>query len=115
MATTINEIIQYKYDNNSLGSTIASPLCPLFNNDDGKQIVYLNLYNWAFIPLYNKKDDINSSSNKKDDIMSGPALEEVMLRYIDTIYEQYKEMTDMLLTNEEVEKEILTNEDIENE
>jgi len=38
-----------------------------------------------------------------------------MLRYIDTIYEQYKEMTDMLLTNEEVEKEILTNEDIENE
>jgi hypothetical protein len=118
MATTINEIIQYKYDGNSLGSTIASPLAPLFDNEDDKQIVIINRINWVMVPLYDIKNDISITDDEElgdTDDMTGTTLKNVMSRYIDSVYDQYEEMTNFLLKEEAVEKEILTEEETKNE
>jgi hypothetical protein len=58
------------------------------------------------------RKDINSPFESYE---HGIDLKNVMSRYIDNVYNQYEEMTNFLLKEEEVEKEILTKEETNNE
>lgn len=105
LATTFNEIIQYKYNGNSVGSTLSTPLGPLFNNVDNKSLVFLNMTNYLFIPLYKNTDNIEENQRSA-------VLKDAMLPYIDSIYSQYGQMADffvdsMIKTEEQKEESII--------
>ena len=94
LASTFNEIIQYKYKGDQYGSTIASPLGPLFKNSDDKSIVYLNRAGWVFVPLVDietmKVDEKDYDQNKQMAIK----LIKSMTDYIKSVQTQFMEIAD---------------------
>ena len=111
LATTFNEIVQYKYNGNSVGSTLSTPLGPLFNNIENKSVIFLNMNNYIFIPLY-KNTDTKLEKSKST------VLKDAMIPYIDSIYSHYSQMADFFIdsvidTPQEAKESIIEQDDEE--
>jgi hypothetical protein len=100
----MNEIIQYKYTGDALGSTIASPLGPLFDNSEYGSAVWLNKSSYVFVPLINidiiKKKEKDLTENETTALQ----LVNAMTDYIDRVKGQYKEINEFFNTQEEAKE-----------
>jgi len=101
LATTIDDIIQYKYNGNQIGSTMTSPLGPLFNNVDDKSLIYFNLSNFVFVPICT--NDITMKSvdcEDNDNLKNILELKESMVLYIDSVYNDFTQMADFFMSQQ---------------
>lgn len=96
-ATIFNKIIKYTYTEQE-GSTISSILGPMYNNDKGDSIVWLNLQNYIFVPIHDNSSDISEDAEKSRDLI---------MKWIDNVYTNYSEMYELLdasINEEELEE-----------
>lgn len=93
LASTFDDIIQYKYTGSTLGANIATPLGPVFNNTPEGSVVNLNTTNWIVVPFYSIDQDLSvDNGNKTDSDYQIANLINSMNAYIDDIYNHYIEM-----------------------
>lgn len=99
LATTFNDIVQYKYSGDTFGSTLSTPLGPLFNNENEKSVVHMNILNQVLVPLYNNTDNKVGDDGEPH---KGIALKDAMVPYIKAVYEQFNEMSKYFLDDNKV-------------
>jgi hypothetical protein len=95
-ASVLNKIIKYTYSEEG-GSTISSILGPMYNNCKNDSIVWLNVNNYTFIPLYDNLHDMSDEATET---------KKRIIAWIDYVYNNYEEMYN-LLTNEQSANENL--------
>lgn len=88
-AGTMNSIIKYSYKERD-GNTVTVPLATVFSNDGiDKHLVYLNLSNFIFIPLYDKSYDEEILLDKNSNVVQ---IRKTFMDYIEFIYSTYTDV-----------------------
>ena len=106
LAGTVNDIIQYKYNGDQLGSTIASPLGPLFKNMGEKSVVFLNKTNWVYVPLVSIDTVNKKPEDRTIDEQRAMKLIESMIDYIGAVNQQFIEIADYFDSDSSEENDI---------
>jgi len=104
-ASTVNKIIKYNYAERE-GSTISSILGPMYNNVNNDTIVWLNINNFAFIPIHDNASVLIEDAENSKKLIS---------EWIDNVYSNYNEMYELLNNSEDENSESLNDTEKEKE